>query len=70
VSNISGPSGVSGPIGPSGVSGPSGPALLRVVAPPASSTAAGIIGEISYDSSYVYICVATNTWRKVFASIF
>jgi hypothetical protein len=41
-----------------------------VVTVPATSSSPGIIGDISYDASYVYICVATNTWRKVFASIF
>ena len=32
---------------------------------PASSTATGKQGSIQYDSSYFYVCVATNTWRRV-----
>jgi len=32
---------------------------------PASSTATGIKGEVKYDSSYVYICIATNSWIRV-----
>jgi hypothetical protein len=37
---------------------------------PASSNSAGIIGQIAYDSTYVYMCVATNTWRRLVASAF
>lgn len=31
---------------------------------PASSTTACTAGTISWDSSYVYVCVATNTWKR------
>lgn len=31
---------------------------------PSSSSDTGTKGEIAYDSSYVYICVATNTWIR------
>lgn len=31
---------------------------------PTSSNDTGIKGEIAYDSTYVYICVATNTWIR------
>ena len=31
---------------------------------PASSTASGSKGTIAYDSNYVYICVATDTWIR------
>jgi hypothetical protein len=31
---------------------------------PASSTASGIEGDIWYDASYIYICVATNSWIR------
>jgi hypothetical protein len=66
----SGPSGVTGPSGgPSGPSGPAGPGVT-VVTVPRSSTSAGNTGEIAYDSTYVYICVATNTWRRFNASAF
>ena len=33
--------------------------------PPASATATGTAGEVRYDANYVYICVATNTWKRV-----
>ena len=31
---------------------------------PATNNSAGTKGQIAYDSSYVYICVATNTWIR------
>lgn len=31
---------------------------------PANSSANGLVGTIRYDSSYVYICVANNTWKR------
>jgi hypothetical protein len=30
-----------------------------------TSTATGTAGQISYDSTYMYICISTNTWRRV-----
>jgi hypothetical protein len=32
---------------------------------PSSSTAPGVQGQIAWDASYVYICVADNTWKRV-----
>ncbi len=32
---------------------------------PASSTASGKAGELQYDSSYLYVCTAVNTWKRV-----
>lgn len=31
---------------------------------PANSTASGVAGTVRYDSSYIYICVASNTWKR------
>jgi hypothetical protein len=31
---------------------------------PASASATGVTGEIRYDSDYMYVCVATNTWKR------
>ena len=31
---------------------------------PASATAAGTAGDIRYDADYIYICTATNTWKR------
>jgi hypothetical protein len=32
---------------------------------PASATAAGTQGQIAWDVNYIYICTATNTWKRV-----
>lgn len=32
---------------------------------PLSNTAAGVAGEMAYDSDYVYVCVSTNTWKRL-----
>lgn len=37
---------------------------LTSSAPPASATDAGDPGDVRYDSSYVYVCTATNTWVR------
>lgn len=31
---------------------------------PASASATGTTGQICWDASYVYVCVATNTWKR------
>ena len=31
---------------------------------PTYSTSTGSIGQVSWTSSYVYVCVATNTWKR------
>lgn len=41
---------------------PTAPAL---VAPPVSATASGITGQVSFDANYFYVCVNTNTWKRV-----
>tara|TARA_Y100000389_G_C17469762_1_gene529230 strand:- start:514 stop:936 length:423 start_codon:yes stop_codon:yes gene_type:complete len=32
---------------------------------PASATASGTKGDLTFDSDYMYVCVATNTWKRV-----
>ena len=32
---------------------------------PASNTDAGVPGEIRYGNSFLYICVSTNSWKRV-----
>jgi hypothetical protein len=32
---------------------------------PATATSTGTAGQMAYDSSFFYICTATNTWRRV-----
>jgi hypothetical protein len=31
---------------------------------PATATSTGIAGDVRYDASYIYICTATNTWKR------
>ena len=37
---------------------------LRTARTPASAAAAGYQGEICWDASFVYVCVAANTWKR------
>ena len=56
-----------------GGSSDSGGALLQVVGDrirvgtaktPASASATGSTGEICWDANYIYVCTATNTWKR------
>jgi len=40
---------------------------LRVSNPrvPSSNTDVGSQGDISWDSNYLYVCTATDTWKRV-----
>jgi hypothetical protein len=31
---------------------------------PTSNSASGQAGQIAFDSGYIYVCVATNTWKR------
>jgi hypothetical protein len=42
-----------------------GATLLIPEATPASASATGVKGTIVWDTSYLYICTATNTWRRI-----
>jgi hypothetical protein len=37
---------------------------IATAAAPSTATSPGTAGEIRYDADYVYICVATNTWKR------
>ena len=39
---------------------------LRIDTPdvPSTASSSGNKGEIAYDSDYIYVCVATNTWKR------
>ena len=56
-----------------GATAHSGDALLQVngdrirvatAKTPASAAATGTAGEICWDASYIYVCTATNTWKR------
>lgn len=36
-----------------------------VVAPPATASSTGTAGTITWDSGFIYVCVAANTWKRV-----
>jgi hypothetical protein len=38
---------------------------VRTSQTPATASATGNQGEIAWDANYIYICVATNTWKRV-----
>ena len=37
---------------------------IRTERTPASATATGIKGQIVWDADYVYVCTATNVWKR------
>lgn len=40
--------------------------LLKVATQtPASASATGVAGTIAWDASYIYVCTATDTWKRV-----
>lgn len=59
-----GPSG--GPTGPTGPLGPTGPAGPAIAGPTTieSATSTGTAGTVVWNSNYIYVCVATNTWKR------
>lgn len=46
------------------VVGLGGGRLQLAANPPASSTSACAAGQIAWDASYTYVCVAANTWKR------
>jgi len=38
--------------------------ILTTATTPASASATGTTGEIVWDVNYIYVCIATNTWRR------
>ena len=38
---------------------------IRTPQTPASAAAAGVAGMIAWDENYIYVCVDTNTWKRV-----
>lgn len=38
---------------------------VTTVPVPASAIATGNVGDIAQDGSYLYVCTAANTWKRV-----
>ena len=57
--------GVSGAVNVGGAVTIAGTVIHTLSATPASASAAGTVGTMSWDANYIYICTATNTWKRV-----
>lgn len=40
------------------------------VTPPATASSAGVAGQVAYDSTHFYVCVANATWVRVTLATF
>ena len=38
---------------------------ILTTATPANSTAVGVAGSVQWDTSYLYVCTATDTWKRI-----
>ena len=38
---------------------------IQSVTAPANASSTGTAGQIAYDSNYFYVCIATNSWKRV-----
>jgi hypothetical protein len=41
-----------------------------IVAAPALATSTGKAGQIAYDATHIYVCVATNVWVRALLATF
>lgn len=39
--------------------------MAQAASTPASATATGVAGQIVWDANFIYVCTATNTWKRV-----
>lgn len=53
-----------------GLSITSGSLVLTVGGAPATAASAGTAGQIAWDASFLYVCVAANTWKRVAIATF
>lgn len=44
--------------------------VLNFVPVPATATSSGTAGQVAADTSFLYVCVATNVWRRVAIAAF
>ena len=43
---------------------------LNLVPVPATSASSGTAGQVAADASFLYLCIATNLWRRVAVAAF
>lgn len=36
----------------------------QLVAVPSTAASTGVAGQIAYDATHIYVCIATNTWVR------
>jgi len=41
------------------------PLAVATAHTPASATDTGTTGQIAWDANFLYVCVATNTWKRI-----
>ena len=39
--------------------------VISDVVAPALATSSGTTGQVAVDANYIYVCTATNTWKRV-----
>ncbi len=42
-----------------------GTVIIHTSSPPSGASDTGVAGTIMWDSGFIYICTATNTWKRV-----
>ena len=45
-------------------------AIYAPLTTPSSSSATGVAGTIEWDANFIYVCTATNTWKRVALTTF
>ena len=60
-----GPAGAQGLQGLQATQGTQGEPGVASSSAPASASSTGTVGTISFDANYIYICIATDTWKRV-----
>jgi hypothetical protein len=38
---------------------------LKIVPVPVTNVSNGEIGYVAFDSTYLYVCIAQNTWKRI-----
>lgn len=60
-----GADGATGATGPQGPAGSSSPIWTFQSSAPTSPTSTGTKGWVAQDSTYMYVCIATNSWKRI-----
>lgn len=47
-----------------------GTVMVTTGTKPTTSASSGVVGQIEFDTGFIYICIAANTWRRVATTTF